>query len=99
MLTQSHCRTWYAVNVIYIAHKAKTIHILKCAGCKSYDLDLYQIPGSDTDYKYECKGCNASGIVTIKDGLNLESFVTMEEVQSRADELKCIMSFFPIKTI
>jgi hypothetical protein len=82
--------------MFYISYIARTINILKCARCRSYDITL---DTSASPSHYECSSCGNTGDVKLSGKVNLESFGTWEELEQRIEELKSILSLSPLERL
>jgi len=81
----------------YIIFKDFEIDILKCSGCKSYDIELDQIDmGAEKEwyvFQHFCPKCGKTGKLCIRRDFQLERFDTMDSLLERVEELKVLMAF------
>jgi len=83
--------------MFYIIFKDFGIDILKCSGCKSYDIELKKID-LETDlewsvFEHSCLKCGKSGKFRIRTSMQLEKFDAWDGLQERVEELKALMAF------
>ena len=81
----------------YIAYIARTIHILKCEKCRSYELKLIPDKSAGPDEKsrrqrFTCLNCGNNGETEIAGNYRVEEFHSWGDLQDRIDELKAAMS-------
>jgi hypothetical protein len=83
--------------VHYIAYIARTIHILKCEKCRSYELKLIRDKLGGLDEKsrrqrFTCLNCGNDGETEISGKYRVEEFDSWDSLQDRIDALKAAMS-------